>query len=229
MTTNDNSCKSPKLEDSRIWNSIGYSIAFGNNWDFGEVGLKGDVYVCAHCLDRFESEKELSKHSRHCSTAFRQIIFSGLGMQIAKVTLNSPQIEKQICERMSKLSMIERTPQLPAVHQENWCTKTWQSKVFLLMRDTVVVGYLAIGKLSLKIGEYGRSQSYIVTDMFIGHYWRKRGYMRLLLEKSLDSMHNRFDSVLFQEPISESGEEFLNRIAQETGYQYRTKPTVPLF
>jgi len=86
-----------------------------------------------------------------------------------------------------------------------------------------VTGYIVMGLVhTIDEDEFGLRQKDIVTDMFAVENKRRQGNMKLLLTHTLKSLHHTLETVWFQEPISEEGEKFLNKMSEETGLDYRT-------
>jgi hypothetical protein len=168
--------------------------------------FQGNARLCSKCLKFFENVS-VANHARKCQIIFSKTIARKLNLLIVSVTDSSPKIEQRICERLSKLSMFDRKAPRPVLVKGKWCTRRWQSWAFLLVRGTE---------------ESGLRQQLQVADMFIVPYCKKKGYMRFLLLESLKSMHERFDTIAFQEPISEEGEKFLDKMSEATGLPYRT-------
>jgi hypothetical protein len=182
--------------------------------------FKGNAHLCSKCLKFFENVS-VANHARKCQIIFSKTITRKLNLLIVSVTNSSPEIERRICERLSKLSMMDRRDSHPVLRKGKWCTRRWQSWAFLLVHGTAAIGYLVIGTSDL-MEEGGLRQQLQVADMFIVPYCKKKGYMRFLLLESLKSMHERFDTVAFQEPLSEEGEQFLDKISKELGQSYQT-------
>jgi hypothetical protein len=122
---------------------------------------------------------------------------------------------------MSKLSMVEKGPQFPVLSENNWCAETGQSNVFLLIQGVEIIGYLHMYTSEL-IGERRSQPQTKVADMFIICRWRRNSFMRFLLLKSLESINERFETVCFQEPITDQGKKFLERMKEELGRPYQT-------
>ncbi|MGA3111626.1 MAG: hypothetical protein ABSE15_06280 [Candidatus Bathyarchaeia archaeon] len=94
---------------------------------------------------------------------------------------------------------------------------------FLLTDREEVVGYIVMGRVnSLEQNEFGLWHKDIVADLFTVSSHRRRGNMRFLLLTTLKRMRHTLETVWFQEPISEEGEKFLNKMSKETGIDYRT-------
>ncbi len=183
--------------------------------------FKGNPWLCSKCLKFFDNAVKAANHARKCQIIFGKTIIRKLNLLIVSVTNGSPEIEQRICERLSKLSMFDRKAPRPVLVKGKWCTRRWQSWAFLLVYGTAVIGILVIGQSDL-MEEGGLRQQLQVADMFVVPYCKRKGYMRFLLLESLKSMHERFDTVAFQEPISEEGEQFLDKIAKELGQSYQT-------
>ena len=182
--------------------------------------FQGNARLCSKCLKFFENVSA-ADHAKKCQIIFSRTIVRKLNLLIVSVTNGSPEIEQRICERLSKLSMMDRGDSHPALRKGKWCTRRWQSWAYLLVNGTAAIGYLVIGQSDL-MEEGGLRQQLQVADMFIVPHCKRKGCMRFLLLESLKSMHERFDTVAFQEPLSEEGEKFLYKISEETGLSYRT-------
>jgi len=193
--------------------------------------LAEDVYVCPKCLKRFDDKDDSRAnylHTNNCQTIFSETVFRQLILLIVKVTATSPINEQQICERMSEISRIEQQRSSPMLREGEWTTKERQLEVFLLIKGEEAVGYIVIGRTNLA---EKNCQQPIVADMFMAmehrevamdRIRRKKSHMKFLMLKSLESMHQRFDTVKFQGPISEYGEKLLDKVAKELGVGYQT-------
>jgi len=184
--------------------------------------LGNKIYLRSNCLKCFDGPYGAKLHAQDChvfyKTTVTQQYLKGL---IVHITSDSPQIEQRICNRLSKLSMLDQRAPFPVLRKDRWNTRRWQSEAYVLVRGAAAVGYIVIGTSDL-MEEGGLRQQLQVADMFIVNYCRWKGYMRFLLLESLKSMHERFDTVKFQEPLSEAGEKFLDKIAEELGQSYDT-------
>lgn len=184
--------------------------------------LKAELYVCPKCLRKFQDGID-SKHINHCHPRFSQPTFRKLAKLIVHVTPESPEPEKLICERLSKCSAIDQRYPHPVLHKDKWIRNGWHLQTYLLTDHEEIASYIVIGRVhALEHDEFGLFHKDIIADMFTAAAHRKHGNMTLLLPVALKDTGHTFNSVWFQDPISERGEYFLNKMAEKTGLPYRT-------
>ena len=139
-----------------------------------------------------------------------------------QVTPQSPETEKLICERLSKCSAIDQRYPHPVLRKNKWIRNGWHLHVYLLIDREEIASYIVIGRVnSLEQDEFGLWHKDIVADMFTASNHRKHGNMGILLPIALKAMGHNLETVWFQEPISEQGEKFLNKMSKKTGLNYR--------
>ena len=184
--------------------------------------MKADRYVCPKCLKKFNDGIN-DKHINHCHPIFAKPVFRKLSKVIVHVTPNSPETEKLSCERMSKISALEQDYPHPVLHKDKWIRNGWHLHAYLLTDREEAYSYIVVGRVhSLEQDEFGLWHRDIVADMFTAADHRRHGNMRFLLNCSLKAMSHTLETVWFQEPISEAGEKFLNKVSEKTGLPYRT-------
>jgi hypothetical protein len=184
--------------------------------------LKEDMYVCPRCLKKFKDSID-DVHIVHCHPRFSRPVFRKLSKLIVQVTPDSPETEKLISERLSKCSAIDQRYPHPVLRRNKWIRNGWYLRTFLLTDREEVASYIVVGHVdTMEQDDFGFWHRNIIADMFTASTHRKANNMWLLLPIALKVMHHTFETIWFQEPISEEGEKFLNKMSEVTGLPYRT-------
>jgi hypothetical protein len=185
--------------------------------------LPENLRLCSKCLMLFNDPKEARLHAANCHPKFILTKPLTSTLSVAHITPDSPPFERRVCERMSKISFMVCAWDGPILRRNKWIRNGWHLHAYLLTNREEIASYIVKGRVnSLEQDEFGLWHKDIITDMFTVENKRKRGNMKLLVLSALKSMHHTLETVWFQEPISEEGEKFLNKISKETGLEYRT-------
>ena len=185
--------------------------------------LPESLCLCSKCLMLFNEPNEAKLHAANCHPSFINTRPLMSGLSVAHITPDSPPFERRVCERMAKISYMVSGWDCPVLRRNKWINHGWHYHAYLLTDREEIVSYIVMGRVNtLEQDEFGFWHKDIVVDMFAVENKRRQGNMKLLLNHALKSMRHTFESVWFQEPISEQGEKFLNKMSEETGLEYRT-------
>jgi hypothetical protein len=190
--------------------------------DYSNKRLKNDLSVCPKCLRKFKDGID-DHHIRDCHPQFSHPVHRNLTKLIVRITPGSPDSEKLVCERFSKCSAIDQQYPHPVLRKNKWIRNGWHLRCFLLTDRDEIASYIVMGRVnSLEHDEFGLFHQDIICDMFTAQTHRRHTNMRKLLPIALKATGHTFESVWFQEPISDQGEKFLEYMSKKTGLPYRT-------
>jgi hypothetical protein len=181
------------------------------------------AFLCSKCLALFNDHQEAKFHAANCHPSFINTHPLMSGLSVASITPESQPFERRKCERMAKISYMASGWDCPVLRRNKWISHGWYYNAFLLIDRKEIASYIVIGRVNtLEHDDFGLWHKDIVVDMFAVENKRRQGNMKLLLTHTLKSMRHTLETVWFQEPISEEGEKFLNKMSEETGLDYRT-------
>jgi hypothetical protein len=181
------------------------------------------AFLCSKCLALFNDLEEAKLHTANCHPSFINTKSLTSILSVAHITPDSLPFERRICERMAKISYMASGWDCPVLRRNKWISHGWHYHAYLLTSDEEIANSIVLGRVNtLEQDEFGLWHKDIVVDMFAVENKRRQGNMKLLLTHALKSLHLSLETVWFQEPISEIGEKFLNKMSKETGLDYRT-------
>jgi hypothetical protein len=187
------------------------------------ANLPENLCLCSKCLALFNNPKEAKLHAADCHPKFTEIEPLTPELSVAHITPDSPPFERRICERLSKISFMASGWDHPILQRQKWIRGRWYLHTYLMIDCEEVTGYIVMGLVhTIDEDEFGLRQKDIVTDMFAVENKRRQGNMRLLLNHVHKSIGRSLETVWFQEPLSQYGEVFLDKMSKETGLEYRT-------
>ncbi len=175
------------------------------------------AFLCSKCLALFNDRQEAKLHAADCHPSFINTRPLTSGLSVATITPESLPFERRICERIAKISYKASGWDCPVLRRNKWVSHGWHYHAYLLTNREEIAGYIVMSRVnSMEQDEFGLWYKDIVVDMFAVENKRRQGNMKLLLNHALKSMHHSLETVWFQEPLSEQGEKFLNKMSEET-------------
>jgi len=183
-------------------------------------------FFCSKCLRIFDTIHEAQQHYTTCNLAFNNIIFRKGNLSIARVTSNSPDAERAVCEQASHTERIESKWEKPVIRKDNWSTRQFTSKCFVLFKNSEFVALTIIrdGLFPHESGQIQRQKD--VASFFTLCNHRKQGYAKMLLFQALDSLGENCGSVRFLGNFSQSGRQFI--LSLKKSLDLKTIKTVPI-
>ena len=138
-------------------------------------------------------------------------VFKNLSRSIFEVTKDSPEAEKQICQRMAKASYDCKGYAKLGLRKGKWERNGEPLQVFLLIDREEVASYIVMGQ------QQGKE---VAFEMFTLEDKRRQGNMQFLLFNVFKSMSDRLDTIWFEVPMSECECNFLESVSQVTGLKF---------
>jgi hypothetical protein len=158
-------------------------------------------FICPRCLKKC---KALGEHLKNCHPQFSKPLIQKLNRLIVQVTPDSPDVEKQICKRMSQSSRACK-------RRRKSVLKEWllDQQVYLLIQSDEIAAYIVF-------------ERYTVLDFYTLPGHRGRGSMRFLMLNVLESVNQSLDTIRFQKPLTDWQRGFFYKMSEESGLPFKT-------
>jgi len=177
-------------------------------------------FYCSKCFKEYRVLGMLKRHAGKCEFKFSNIIFHGKPWSIAYINANSQEKERLVCQKIARISQFESGWDFAILHGDNWHTAEIKSHVFLLlMADSVVSYVLFREKLTERtktcFDEETNTKTtacYACGDVFTMHAYRRKGYAKFLLQKTLEFLGETPKSIAFLVPFTEKGSAFIQSL-----------------